>query len=86
MIRHGLSGLALSLALLACSGKYAGMWVASVQTIAGHQQGRVGSIAWWAGDMPVISKENDEGAYDLYLFTLVLKNHFGDPLRREFDG
>ncbi|MGH7333375.1 MAG: hypothetical protein ACREKS_11675 [Candidatus Rokuibacteriota bacterium] len=74
MLRAVPSGLALSFALLACSGKYAGMWVASVQTIDGHQQGSAGPIAWWAGDMQIVSKENDEGAYDLYLFTLVLRN------------
>jgi hypothetical protein len=50
------------------------MWVASVQTIDGHQQGSAGPIAWWAGDMQLVRKEYDEGAYDIYLFTLALRN------------
>ena len=70
----------VSVTLLACSGKYAGMWPASVQAIDGHQEGRVGLIAWWAGDMQIISKENADGAYDIYLFTLVLRNTQSAPV------
>ena len=48
--------------------------VAQVQSVEGQREGVAGPISWWAGDMQVISKENPDGAYDLYVFTLVLKN------------
>jgi hypothetical protein len=50
------------------------MGVSSIQPIEGHRQGVVGPISWWAGDMQLITKENAYGAYDLYVFTLALKN------------
>jgi hypothetical protein len=75
--------LAASLLVFGCSSltsKLAAMGVARIQTIEGHQQGAAGPIAWWAGDMQVISKENADGAFDLYVFTLVLKETQGVPL------
>jgi hypothetical protein len=76
-----LTSLAMSLLVLSCSTvRHAIMRVAAVQTIEGHQEGTAGPISWWAGDMQVVSQENDEGAYDLYLFTLVLKDSQGVPV------
>jgi len=75
--------LTVAVLALGCSsptGLLAAMSVAAVQQVEGHRQGVAGPIAWWAGDMQVIAKENADGAYDLYLFTLVLKNTGAVPL------
>ena len=73
-----LTSLALALIALGCftapTGRLAAMGVSAIQSIEGQRQGAVGSISWWAGDMQLITKENADGAYDLYVFTLVLKN------------
>jgi hypothetical protein len=60
--------------------RLAAMNVARIEMVEGHQQGTAGPISWWAGDMQVISKENAEGAFDLYVFTLVLKNTLAAPV------
>jgi hypothetical protein len=70
------AGLALATAegCSAPTGRLAAMGVASILSVAGHREGVVGPVSWWAGDMQVIAKENADGAYDLYVFTLALKN------------
>jgi hypothetical protein len=79
-----LAGLGLAVVALGCSsaptGRLAAMGVSSIQSIAGHREGSAGPIAWWAGDMQVISKENAYGAFDLYVFTLVLRNTGAVPV------
>jgi hypothetical protein len=79
-----LASLGMPLLVLGCSaaltGRLAAMGVARVQTIDGHQQGTAGPISWWAGDMQVISKENADGAFDLYVFTLALEDTQGVPV------
>lgn len=83
--RHGLlralvplTSLAMASIALGCStaptGRLAAMGVSSIQPIEGQQQGVAGPISWSAGDMQLITKENADGAYDLYVFTLALKN------------
>ena len=77
--RRGLgsrAGLGIAVVALGCSptGRLAAMGVSSIQSIEGHRAGIAGPISWWAGDMQVISKANAYGAFDLYVFTLVLKN------------
>ena len=69
----------VSMALIALgrsapTGPLAAMGVSAIQSIEGQRQGIAGPISWWAGDMQLITKENAYGAYDLYVFTLVLKN------------
>lgn len=73
-----LTSLAVALIALGCftapTGRLAAMGVSAIQSVEGQQQGVAGPISWWAGDMQLSTKENADGAYDLYVFTLVLKN------------
>jgi hypothetical protein len=73
-----LIGLALSVLALGCgaapSSRLAALGISSIQSVEGRRQGVAGPIAWWAGDMQVISRVNPDGAYDVYVFTLVLTN------------
>jgi hypothetical protein len=69
----GIASLALGCAC-ARLGELGIMNVSAIESVEGHRDGVAGPIAWWAGDMQVISKVNPDGAYDLYVFTLVLRN------------
>ena len=62
------------------SGRLAAMGISSIQSVNGQREGTAGPIAWWAGDMQVISKANAYGAFDLYVFTLVLRNTGNVPV------
>jgi hypothetical protein len=72
------AGLLAPLLLAACSAggwvKSVGMRVSEIQTIPDEREGRAGPIAWRATDMQVARKVNDDGAFDIYSFTLVLTN------------
>ena len=78
------TAVGVALLALGCTtapgGLLGAMSVEGIQPVEGQRQGVAGPISWWAGDMQVISKVNPEGAYDLYVFTLALKNTGSVPL------
>ena len=81
---RALLSLAVALRALGCTGGLPGlltaMSVSGVVSVEGQREGVVGPVSWWAGDMQVISKVNPDGAYDLYVFMLALKNTGPVPL------